>query len=255
MTRMTGKTILITGVASGIGLATARRVLDEGGRVVGIDRDGEGLGRAVGTLGSPPADRLVTAVADVMAQEQVDRAVRAGVSSLGPLDGVAANAGVVSAAPWDAVSDEDWELGLGVNLRGAFHTVKAGVEHLRSREVPGGSIVITSSVAGLKGFRHRSVYTASKHAVTGLARSLAQELGPRGIRVNTVHPTRVDTPMLAGLKALADPNNRPAELPHLLPVESVAPEDVANAILFLLTDESRYITGVALPVDAGALQK
>ena len=162
--------------------------------------------------------------------------------------------------------DEDvWEEMIDVNLSGVWKSVKAAVPHLMSGG-RGGSIILTSSVAGLKAYPHTGHYVAAKHGVVGLMRSFAVELGPKNIRVNSVHPTHVNTPLLINETTfrLFRPdleNPGPDDLApvcqtfHTLPIPWVTPEDISNAVLFLASDESRYITGVALPVDAGSCLK
>lgn len=162
-------------------------------------------------------------------------------------------------------SAEEWDEMLGVNLTGAWNTVRAAVPRLLEQG-DGGSIVITSSLAGFKGTPTVGGYTAAKHGVVGLMRTLALELGPHGIRVNTIHPGGIDTTMGLNdawyryfLPELESPTRADYE-PIMrqitaLPVAVVDPEDIANALLFLASDEARYITGVTLPVDAGALVK
>ncbi len=160
---------------------------------------------------------------------------------------------------------QEWQRTIDVNLTGVWHTVRAGVPHIGP---DGGSVVIISSTNGIRGTAGTAHYTATKHAVVGLARTLANELGPRSIRVNTVHPGGpVATPMVrnpATYKRLRpDLDNPPTEADavevlaarNLLPVPWVEPVDVANAAVFLASDQARYITGTQLVVDAGLTQK
>jgi NAD(P)-dependent dehydrogenase (short-subunit alcohol dehydrogenase family) len=187
-----------------------------------------------------------------------------GAWELGRLDVVVANAGIHSAsAPSWEVSAEDWQRVIGVNLTGVWHTVKASIPHFGSA---GGSVVIISSTNGLRGTANTAAYTSTKHAVVGLARTLANELGPKRIRVNTVHPGAVGTPMVLNPETfkrvrpdLENPTTEDvAEVlaaRNLLPVPWVEPEDISNAVVFLASDEARYITGTQLVVDAGLTQK
>jgi NAD(P)-dependent dehydrogenase (short-subunit alcohol dehydrogenase family) len=187
------------------------------------------------------------------------------VARLGRLDVVCANAGVNDPAPAAEMSEESWSLVVDVDLSGAWRTCRAAIPHLIAGG-RGGAIVLTSSAAGLKGYANIAHYTAAKHAVNGLTRTLAQELAPHRIRVNSVNPTQVDTPMIMNepMYALFCPDlDRPgraefapvSQAMHLLPVPWVEPLDVSNAVVFLASDEARYITGVALPIDAGVLTK
>ncbi|WP_255795531.1 SDR family oxidoreductase, partial [Mycobacteroides abscessus] len=179
------------------------------------------------------------------------------------LDIVVANAGIYEGMALSyELSEDSWRRALDVNLTGAWHTVKAGAPHLTA----GGSVIIISSTNGLKGTANTAHYTASKHAVVGLARTAANELGPQGIRVNTVHPGAVSTGMIlnpgviARLRPdLANPTVEDAAealaARTLLPVPWVEPVDISNAVVFLASDEARYITGTQLVVDAGLTQK
>jgi NAD(P)-dependent dehydrogenase (short-subunit alcohol dehydrogenase family) len=167
--------------------------------------------------------------------------------------------------PVQFVAPDSWNETIDVNLTGVFHTVKAGIRSMVERN-EGGAVIITSSTAGLKGFYGAPAYNAAKHGVVGLMRSLALELAPNQIRVNSVHPTSVGTPMIlndvfpklvrmdlpdAGVDDAAEflRTMQPMDVPW------IDPDDVSNVVLFLASDEARYVTGTTLPVDAGALQK
>ena len=206
----------------------------------------------------------MTGFADVSDLAAVTSAVDGGVAELGRLDVVIANAGIhVPGAPSWELDPQVWQRTLDINLTGVWHTVKASVPHIGA---DGGSIVLISSTNGLRGTPNTAHYTASKHAVVGLARTLANELGPRGIRVNTVHPGPVATPMVLNEQMyrrlrpdLATPTAADAaevlQARNLLPVPWVEPVDVANAVVFLASEGARYITGTQLVVDAGLTQK
>jgi SDR family mycofactocin-dependent oxidoreductase len=252
--RVAGKVALVTGAASGMGRGIALRMAAEGADLIAIDRTPTELASLVPEI-EALGRRIMTCEVDVRDRTAVTAAVDAGVAALGRLDIVAPNAGVVSGAPALDISDDDWRLVIDVNLTGVWNTCRAAIPHLIAGG--GGAIVITGSTASIKGFAHRAHYTASKHGVTGLMKSLAIEFGAHNIRVNSVNPTRVDTPMLRSLLATNDPNNRSASdtSAHLLPVPWIEIDDVANAVLFLSSDEARYITAVALPVDAGHTQR
>jgi NAD(P)-dependent dehydrogenase (short-subunit alcohol dehydrogenase family) len=186
------------------------------------------------------------------------------VSELGPLDIVVANAGIHAAgAPTWEITEEAWRHTLDINLTGVWHTSKAAVPHLSPG---GGSVIIISSTNGLRGTANTAHYTASKHAVVGLARTLANELGPQNIRVNTVHPGAVGTPMVLNEATFArlrpDLENPTAAdaaevlaARNILPVGWVDPVDVSNAVVSLASDQARYVTATALVVDAGLTQK
>lgn len=190
-------------------------------------------------------------------------AVDTGVEQLGRLDIIVANAGIGSGGDTlDQTSERDWRDMIDVNLSGVWKTVKVGVPHLLSAG-RGGSIILTSSIGGLKAYANFGHYVAAKHGVVGLMRSFAVELGQHMIRVNSVHPTHVNTPMVMNESnyRLFRPdldNPGPDDIApicqafHTLPIPWVEPEDISNAVLFLASDESRYVTGITLSVDAGS---
>lgn len=188
-----------------------------------------------------------------------------GAAEFGGLDIVCATAGITSRSLAMEMDESTWCTMLDVNLTGVWHTCAATVPHLIDRGA--GSMVLVSSIAGLRGLVGVAHYTAAKHGVVGLMRSLAQDLAPHSIRVNTVHPTNVDTPMIQndvvssafrpdlGRPPTRDEFAEAATTMNMLPVPWVDPHDVANASLFLASDEARYITSVSLPVDAGSTQR
>jgi SDR family mycofactocin-dependent oxidoreductase len=265
VTGLLDKVVVVTGAARGTGRVHCARFADEGADVIALDAPERvdelaSLATEVETRGR----RCVTAVADVCDMADMTAAVDAGVARLGRLDVVVANAGIYAAgSPTWEITEEDWRHTLDVNLTGVWHTVMAGVCHFGES---GGSVVIISSTNGIRGTGYSAHYTASKHAIVGLARTLANELGPRRIRVNTVHPGAVATPMIlneATYKRLrpdlanptADDAAEALRARNLLPVAWVEPVDIANAVVFLASDEGRYITGTQLVVDAGLTQK
>jgi (+)-trans-carveol dehydrogenase len=209
--------------------------------------------------------RIVARQADVRDYEALKAALDDGVARLGRLDMVVANAGIVSFGAAEELAEQAWRDMIDVNLTGAWHTAKAAIPHLRA--AGGGSIVIISSVAGLEGTRNLAHYVTAKHGVVGLMRTLANELAPEMIRVNTVHPGSVDTDMIHNQATyrlfLPDHQGditRQEAAPALqtlnaLPIPWLESVDIANAVLFLATDDARYITGVTLPVDAGTFVK
>ena len=193
-------------------------------------------------------------------------ALDSGVEQLGRVDIVCANAGIGNGGQTlDRTSESDWTAMIDVNLSGVWKTVKAAVPQLISQG-QGGSIILTSSVGGLKAYPHTGHYIAAKHGVVGLMRTFAVELGVHSIRVNSLHPTNVDTPMFMneGTMKLFRPDlENPgsedlavaAQFMHVLPVGWVEPADISNAVLFLASDESRYITGLTMTIDAGSMLK
>jgi (+)-trans-carveol dehydrogenase len=273
MGRVDGKIAFVTGAARGQGRSHALRLAEEGADVIAVDLCGQvesapyGLAtpedlaetvRAVEALGR----RIVAAEVDVRDFVGLVAALEQGVDQLGGLDIVCANAGIVSYASLEEMPEDTWQDMIDINLTGAWHTCKAAIPRLAD----GGSIVITSSTAGLTGFPGIGHYVAAKHGLVGLARSLAQELAPRMIRVNTVHPTSVDTPMVrneATFGIFLPETEHPtleeflesSTLNHVLPIPWIEDRDVSNAVLFLASDEARYITGAALPIDAGMLAR
>jgi SDR family mycofactocin-dependent oxidoreductase len=265
MTGLLGKVVVVTGAARGTGRVHCGRFADRGADVIALDGPAaaDELGYTAREVESR-GRRCATGLADVSHLEAVTAAVDAGVAELGRLDVVVANAGIhIPGAPCWELDPRDWQRTLDINLTGVWHTVRAGVPHMGEQ---GGSIIIISSTNGLRGTPGTAHYTASKHAVVGLARTLANELGPRGIRVNTVHPGAVATPTVlneATFRRLRPDLDRPTAADaaevlmarNLLPVPWVEPVDVANAVVFLASDQARYITGIQLVVDAGLTQK
>ncbi len=265
--RMTGKTVLITGAGGGLGRACATRLAEEGADIVALDLPGGRTEPALAEtarLVRATGRRIVTGTADVRDFDAVVAAVRSGVSELGPLDVVVANAGISdNPGPSWEIDDEIWNRSIDVNLTGTWHTVKAGVAEL---DPAGGSVIIVSSTAAIKPVPGASHYSAAKHAVTGLAKTLANELGSRTIRVNTVHPGAAATPMtlnpatFARLRPdldapTADDAAEVLSRKTVLRVPWIEPVDVSNAVLFLASDESRYVTGLQMIVDGGLTQK
>lgn len=275
--RVEGKVAFITGAARGQGRSHAIHLAREGADIIAVDiceqiesvdipmgtsGDLEDTRAAVESLGR----RVVAARVDVRDYAASKAALDEGVSKLGRLDIVVANAGICSLGRVEDLSEQTWQDMIDVNLTGAFHTVKASVPHLRI--AGGGSIVLTSSAAGLVGVPNMGHYVAAKHGLVGLMRTLALELAADMIRVNSIHPGNVDTPMVQNdtVYSLFAPElaesertrerlaERFAEM-HALAVPWVAPDDISKAVVFLASDDARYITGVTLPVDAGAIIK
>ena len=271
MGRLEQKVAFITGAARGQGRAHAVKMAQEGADIIAVD-----LCAQIDTIEYPMATaedldetvklvedldrRIVAQRADVRDRDALQAAVDAGLSEFGHLDIVVANAGI---APMGDVgkSPQAWRDAIDVLLTGVYQTIDVAVPPMVERDM-GGSIVITSSTAGLKGIG-RSLdgvgagffaYTAAKHGVVGLMRLYANVLAPHRIRVNTLHPTGVNTPMIVNesfARVVAENPDFANAMQNALPVELVEPEDIANAAAWLCSDEARYITGVTLPVDAG----
>jgi SDR family mycofactocin-dependent oxidoreductase len=275
--RVAGKVAFITGAARGQGRSHAIRLAQEGADIIAVD-----LTDQIGSVPYPmstPDDlaetvkevealdrRIVATRADVRDYGAVKAALDAGVAELGHLDIVSANAGIFSFGTLEELDETHWQDMLDVNLTGVWHAAKAAIPHLRANH--GGSMILTSSTAGLMAIPNIGHYTAAKHGVVGLMRTLALELAPDFIRVNSVHPTGVDTDMIqnAAAYALFAPDLPEAERTrqvaaerfqtlNALPIPWVEPVDISNAVLWLASDESRYVTGVTLPIDAGSLLK
>ena len=276
--RVEGKVAFITGAARGQGRAHAVRLAQEGADIIAVD-----ICKKIDTVdliaAATPEDlaetadlvkghnrRIYTAEVDVRDYEALKAAVDTGVEQLGRLDIIVANAGIGNGGQTlDKTSETDWTAMIDINLTGVWKTVKAGVPHILAGG-NGGSIILTSSVGGLKAYPHCGHYVAAKHGVVGLMRTFAVELGAQNIRVNSVHPTNVNTPLFMndGTMRLFRPdleNPGPddmkvvGQLMHTLPIGWVEPEDIANAVLFLASDEARYVTGVTLPIDGGSCLK
>jgi len=274
--RLAGKVALITGAARGIGRSQALRFAQEGADVIALDLCGPV--ETVLVPASTPEDldetarlvraaggRIVTSIVDVRDEDQLRSATDDGVTRFGGLDIVCATAGITSRGLATELSEAAWQTMLDVNLAGVWRTCKVTVPHLIARG--SGSVILVSSIAGLRGLLGVAHYTAAKHGVVGLMRSLANELAPHGIRVNSVHPTNVDTPLIQNAAVASafrpDLDREPtreefaeaARSMNMLDIPWVEPIDVANACLFLASDEARYITAATLPVDAGATQR
>jgi SDR family mycofactocin-dependent oxidoreductase len=262
--RVAGRVAFVTGAARGQGRSHAIRLAEEGADIIAVDvlKDYDTVSYGMGTEADlaetveavEALDRRIIATrADVRDAQALKKAVDDGVAQLGKLDIVVANAGICIVQPWDQVTPATWQDTLDTNLTGVWNTIVAGAPHLIANG--GGSIIATSSTAGIKGLPFLAAYVAAKHGVVGIAKTMANELAKHNIRVNTVHPTGVNTVMgtsMGGVEALigSDPNLGPIFM-NTLPVEITEPRDISNAVLFLASDESRYVTGLEFTVDAG----
>jgi (+)-trans-carveol dehydrogenase len=270
--RVRDKVAFVTGAGRGQGRSHAVRLAEEGADIIAVD-----LCANVDSVAYPlatPDDleetahqveaagrRVIARQVDVRDTDQIHAALRDGVAELGRLDIVLANAGIAGLAATSDLSEASWQEMIDINLTGVWRTCKASIPYLIEGG-RGGSIVLTSSIAGLRGYSNISHYTAAKHGVVGLMRSLAIELAPYWIRVNCVNPTTVDSPMVMNESLFRffapdlenptrdDFDTRSRQM-HLLDIPWIEAIDVSNAILFLVSDEARYITGVPLAIDAG----
>lgn len=275
--RVQGKVAFITGAARGQGRSHAVRLAEEGANIIGVDVCGGVETQDVyppstaddleetAELVAKAGGRMLAVEADVRSQAALDEALRRGVGKFGRVDTVLANAGILTMGAAHEQSELQWQTMLDVNLSGVWRTAKAAIPFFIDQN-SGGSIIITSSLAGLKTAVHASSYGASKWGLVGLARTLAHELAPYRVRVNTVHPRNVRTPMLdnAMVRKAFRPDLEAPNLDdvaaayasiNLWPMPFVESIDVSNAILWLASDEARYVTGISLPVDLGGAAK
>ena len=268
MGRMDGKVVMITGAARGQGRSHALRLAEEGADIIAVDIC-DHIATVPMTMGT--ADdlaetvkqvenldrRIVARRADVRDSAQLQAAVDEGVAEFGHIDVLCANAGIASMGLTWEITEEQWQDMMDVNLTGVWRSIKAVLPTMIEQGT-GGSIVITSSMAGVMGLGGIGHYTATKHAVIGLMRSLVNEVSVHRIRVNTVNPTTVNTPMIqndafyqyAG-GTTAEEMGAVFQALNAIPVPWVEPIDISNAVLYLASDESRYVTGLTLWVDAG----
>ena len=271
MGSLSGKVAFITGAARGQGRAHAVKLASEGADIIAVDLCDQ-IASVPYPLASPDdlaatvklveetGARIYAAEADVRERASLKSALRAGTEALGDrLDIVIANAGIAPMAGEDA-----WQDVIDVNLTGVYNTVDVAMKPM-VKFGNGGSIVLTSSVAGLVGLGSPIAgsvgYAAAKHGIVGLMRVYANVMAQFNIRVNSIHPAGVDTPMIdndftrSWLEGMAQQSQRGPDMSNALPVQTLKVEDIANAVLWLVTDASRYVTGVALPLDAGYVNK
>jgi (+)-trans-carveol dehydrogenase len=269
-----GKVALVTGAGRGQGRSHAVRLAAEGADVIAVDICADSLETLSYSLASEDdldttvaeveaaGRRAVKVVGDVRSLPEMEAAVETGLTELGKIDIVCANAGIGTwAVVWEMTAQQ-WSEMVDINLTGVFNTVRAALPSMVQRG-EGGSLVLTSSTAGLRAYPNTAHYTAAKHGVVGLMKVLAQECGPHRIRVNAVCPTTVRTPLVindATFALFAPDKESPGEDDvrgafeglNILPgVAWIEPSDVSDAVLFLCSDAAQHITGVALPIDAG----
>lgn len=265
MAEFEGKVAFITGAAHGQGRATALALAKEGAKIVGFDvakkieyPDYEfGTSDELKTLKQEVEDRGSEALifaGDVRDDDAIQRAVDGTIETFGAIDILFNNAGICAYAEVDKMTNEEWDSMIGINLTGPMKVTRAVVPHMKKAK--SGVIINNSSVMGLRGGRRLSHYTASKWGLTGLTKAWAIELAPWNIRVNSIHPTGVNTPMNDGLAAME--GKTPEEIAeasagNLIPVPWIEPEDTANLVLFLASDKARYVTGAQYVLDAGLL--
>lgn len=273
--RVAGKVAFITGAARGQGREHAIRLAEEGADIIGVD-----VCEDIDTVAYPGATeadladtedlvaktgrRIVTAKADVRDVASLRTALERGVAELGPVDIVVANAGISGfPAPAAMIQEAAWQTMMDINLTGVWHTVKVALPHMTNG---GGSIILVSSMLGIRGGGYVAHYASAKHAVVGLCQSLANELAHQWIRVNSIHPGNILTPMIDNEQFhrtlrpdLPEPTiaDTAAVLGHfhMMPKPVIEARAVSNAVLFLASDEAQFITGAALPIDAGAVAK
>ncbi|MDI1482490.1 glucose 1-dehydrogenase [Polyangium sp. y55x31] len=254
MGRVEGKVALVTGATGGIGKATIERLVREGARVFAFARQEGPLRDAVAQYG----DAVAIGTGTVTEEADVARAVASCLSAFGRLDILFANAGVEGVVkPLTEITAEELDEVYRVNMRGTFFTLKHGAPPMV--EQGKGSIVLNSSVLGLSGMAGLSAYAMSKHAVTGLMRSAALELSPRGVRVNSIHPAAVDNRMMRSIERLAAPdapNSVKDKFTSMIPLGRYGTnEEIADLVLFLASDESSFCSGSTFTADGafGAL--
>lgn len=272
MGRVAGKVAFVTGAGRGQGRSHALRLAEEGADVIVTDilepvpglhyptSTKEDLDETVRLVEA--TDRRALAVkADVRDRASLEQAAVLGIDEFGKIDVVVANAGICYVSSWDDVTPDMWNDTIAVNLTGVWNTAMATAKHLIA--AGGGSMIFTSSCSGVKGLPFLVPYNASKHGVIGLVKSFAWELSDHHIRVNGVIPTGVNTPMMStaleGQRASGElfeellqkhPRTRTA-FDNMYPVETVEPVDISNAVLYLASDEARYVTASMVSVDAG----
>jgi SDR family mycofactocin-dependent oxidoreductase len=265
MDEFAGKTVFITGAARGQGRATALLLAKQGAEIAAFDvarkieypsyhlGAGEELASLKAEVEALGRRALITA-GDVRDDGAVSGAVDGAIAAFGKIDILFNNAGICAYAPVETMTDDEWNAMIDINLKGPFNVARRVIPHMIKAK--GGVIINNSSVMGLRGARRLSHYTASKWGLTGLTKAWAIELAPHNIRVVSIHPTGVNTPMNDGLAAME--GSTPLEIAersagNLLPVPWIEAEDVANLVAFVASDKARYATGSQFVLDAGLL--
>lgn len=276
MGRVDGKVAFITGAARGQGRSHAIKLASEGANIIAVDRCAPVAGApyAMATLEDldetvdlveKAGGKILAKVADVRDLEALTSIVNEGVQLFGRLDIIVANAGVVTYGDLASMEESHWQETIDIDLTGAWKAVRAGAQHVIDGG-NGGSIVLTSSVAGLHNLDSIGHYVVAKHGLVGLAKALASELAKHDIRVNSVHPSNVNTPMLnnPGTRKMFRPDLDDPQLDdvrdsfndfHLLNTPWLEPEDVSNAVLYLVSEDGRYVTGTQFVIDGGMMVK
>lgn len=277
MGRVAGKVAFVTGAARGQGRSHAVRLAEEGAAIVAVDICKRIDGADLPYEGATPSDlketarlvkaaggKILTAEADVRDYDALVEAVAAGERAFGTIDVGVINAGIFNMTPVLEITDEQWKTMLEINLMGSWHAAKALAIRLVPTGKPG-SLIFTSSTTGLQAAGNTAHYTSSKHGVIGLARTMAIELGPHNIRCNIVCPTSVNTKMVMHdhmYKTFRPEMANPTwgdcvptlRAHHMLPVPNIEPRDVSDTVLWLASDESKYVTAATIPVDCGLTQ-
>lgn len=249
MNRLRDKVVIITGGSGGIGSAVTKLFLEEGAKVMLVDLKKETLEEITNSIKSP---NLAYSVADVSQSKDTEHYVKNTLETFGKIDILFSNAGIEGTSkPLTEYPEETFDKVIGINLKGVW----LSCQHVIPKMNDGGSIIISSSVAGLKGFPGLGAYVASKHGVVGIMRVAAKECGSRGIRVNTIHPGPINTLMMRRIEKDISPENSleakkgfEADIPMGRYGE---PEEIAELVLFLASDESKYITGSTYAIDGG----
>lgn len=252
--RLKGKRAVITAAASGMGKAAVELFTREGATVAAVDINETALHELAGSIG----DAVIPIVADLSTVEGARSSVATAAERLGGIDVLWAHAGIPGPASVENLDLGEYELAIGLNLTSAVIAAGEVAKHMRA--AGGGSLIFTASVSGLVGSMFSPVYSAAKFGVVGLTKSLAQRFAPDRIRVNVICPGPIDTPMLPGFVARSDDKAQAAEnerkLLAAIPLGRVGrPSEIAHAGLWLASDDSSYVTGVALPVDGGYLAR
>lgn len=277
MGRMDNKVAFVTGVARGQGRSHCLTLAREGAKIIGIDLC-HSLDKVAYPLGTEEdlaeTDRLIKEIggeavllqADTRNRSQLQAAVQAGLERFGQIDAVVASAGVWTWGEARDLPEDEWQFALDMNLTGAFNTAQAALPSMIDRG-QGGSIMFTSSQLALRGCPQAVAYSAAKGGLVGMMRALASELAPHQIRVNTIHPSTVATDMVLNQptydlfaphkngEATVEDLHESMRAFHMLPIPLIESQDISNAVLYLASDESRALTSIVLPVDAGSTQK